>query len=180
MIEKVKILTEEGNYITLDQWQKSYGLKGYNIGKYFSLKETRFKKDIELFGELIVCEPLMILLDAFRKEIGKPIYINSFNRSEVYQKTLAEKGFKAAKTSPHVVKMAADIDTVSDEQTRLYAKKMREVSKKIGIKCRIGFRQYIAKGDSFIHVDVCPVYYGKGCAFESNEVPSVWRKEIEW
>jgi hypothetical protein len=113
MNEKVKVITRDGKEISLEEWQKLYDLPigSSRIGEFFYLTEARFQKDIALYGKLIVNEMLIRLLDALRKASNHPLILNSFNRSEAHQLELKEKGFKAATTSPHVVKLAADILT---------------------------------------------------------------------
>ena len=178
----IKIRLRDGSYITLPEWQIMYGLpKGSTkIGKYFSWTEYRFRQDIEQYGELIVDEMLMRLLDGIREERGKFTRINSFNRSEEHQLTLEGKGFKAAKFSPHVVKMGADIDTESHEETRKLAMLIDQVSKKMGIPCRFGYKSYMEDGMTFIHVDVCCYYYGKGGRLEGQAPHSAWTVEARW
>lgn len=166
--DKVRVLATDGSYITLEQWQKKYGLSGNQIGKYFSLREQRFQDDLGLYGELIVCEPLMRLLDFIREDVGHALTINSFNRDEKKQEQLKEDGFRAATVSPHVYKVAADIDTITKEQTRAMARRAIELGKKNNIICRVGSEQYIAQGQTFVHVDVAPMYYGVGKPFEAK------------
>lgn len=119
-------------------------------------------------------------MDAFRAKVGKSVKINAFNRTGEYQRKLKLQGYRAALHSPHVEKMAADIDTTSNDQSKEWAKIMREVSKEIGIKCRIGFKQYLADGMTFIHVDVCPEYFAKGKPFYAKAHPVQWEQELTW
>ncbi len=182
LYNKVKVRLKEGNMINLEAWQTAYGLPigSAKIGKYFSLNEPRFRQDIEQFGELIVDEQLMRLLDGIREARGKATRLNSFNRNEKYQLELKERGFKAATFSPHVVKMGADIDTDDAEETRVLAMLVRQVGKKLGIECRIGWKTYVDRGSSFVHVDVCPEYYGYQKPFNHHDHPNVWELENEW
>lgn len=181
MTDKVKVITREGKEITLQEWQKIYGLpEGNRIGKFFYLSELRFKRDIELYGELVVNELLIRLLDAVRQASSHPLIINSFNRSEEHQKELKAQGFKAATTSPHVVKLAADIDTLSENETNALVKRILEVADIVKIKIRVGYKQYLKAGQTFVHVDVCPEYYAKGKPWHDQDHPDVWEKEITW
>lgn len=177
---KVIVITKDGTPTTLAKWQADYGLKPDQIGKYFSLSEARFKQDMDEYGEIVVNELLMRVLDAFREEIKRPISINSFNRTEDHQKALKARGFRAATYSPHVVKMAADIDTHTAQQSKEYASVMQRVSVKIGIKVRVGVDDYIKAGQTFIHVDVCPEYYAPGKPFHGDKHPVQWEKPITW
>lgn len=113
MQDKVKVIRKDGSVNTLPEWQKFYGLTvgSTAIGKHFFLTEYRFKKDIEDFGELIIYEDNMILMDAYRIDKGSSVTVNSFNRTAEKQAALAAQGLRTATFSPHEVKMAADIDT---------------------------------------------------------------------
>ena len=182
MTDKVKVVLRDGSEVSLADWQKIYGLTvgSDQIGKYFSLNEARFKSDIALYGELVVNELLMRVIDAFREEVGVPVTLNSFNRDIAHQLELKKKGFKTATTSPHVVKMAADIDTTSAKQTEEWVKVLLEVGNKLNITIRLGYDQYLAAGQTFIHVDVCPEYYGKGKPFFKQQHPLAWASKITW
>lgn len=175
-MDKVKILTTAGNYITLAEWQAKYSLQPGQIGKYFSLREQRFQDDISLYKELIVAEPLMRVLDALRAKCGHALHINSFNRNAAKQAELKKQGFRAATISPHVFKMAADVDTKSFAESRELAKQAIAVAKELGIIIRVGVEDYIAKGQTFIHIDVCPMYFGNGKPFDNVSHPEVWEK----
>lgn len=191
MNDKVKVITREGKQISLEQWQEIYGLPvGSNrIGKFFYLSEERFQLDIDLYGELIVNELLIRLLDAVRKASAHPLTLNSFNRSDAKQESLRKSGARAATTSPHVVRKdgeeitgatAGDIDTLSADDSRKLAKRIREVSEIVNIKCRIGYKQYIDDGSTFVHVDVCPEYYAEGKPWHHLPHPPVWELTNTW
>lgn len=182
MRDKVKAVLRNGSEVTLDEWQKIYGLTvdSDKIGRYFSLTEARFTADIKKYGELVVNELLMTVLDAFRESVGRPVRINSFNRNEEHQKYLHDLGFKAATYSPHVVKLAADIDTETPEQTREWVKYMKQVSSILGINVRIGSEQYLKHYQTFIHVDVCPEYYAPGMPYHFHPHPSAWEAVTSW
>ena len=181
-MQKVVVVLKDGSKTSLENWQKLYNLEvgSKKIGKYFSLDEPRFASDLKAYGELVVNEQLIRLLDAFREKVNLPISLNSFNRSEAHQAELRAQGFKAAINSPHVAKMAADIDTVNATQTRNWAKTIQEVAKQKGIKVRIGFEQYLSVGQTFIHVDVCPEFYAKGKPFSAQAHPTQWEFELMW
>jgi len=76
--------------------------------------------------------------------------------------------------------MAADIDTVSKEETLRNVDVLRQASRISGVKCRIGFKSYFSLGQTFIHVDVCPEYYGISGVYHKEFHPKVWEKQIEW
>jgi hypothetical protein len=178
----IKILKQTGNTISLYDWQKEYGLQlgSQHIGKFFKYTEPRFRQDIEQFGELVVCSLLMKVLDAFRAKVGRPVKLNSFNRTQEYQEDLERRGFKTAKFSPHVVKLACDIDTDTPEQTRREAKMLIETAKAIGINVRVGYEEYLKNGQTFIHVDVCPEYFAKGMVWHELPHPKAWETNAVW
>ena len=181
-MKKVRVIARDGLEITLEQWQQTYGLEigSDSIGVFFSLNESRFKNDITAFGEIVVNVLLIRVLDGFRALVDQPVTINSFNRSEEYQVNLKARGFKTATYSPHVAKMAADIETKTPEQTRQWVKLLEKVSDKMHIKVRIGSEQYLKAGQTFIHVDVCPEYYAVGKPFNKNFHPVAWEVEARW
>lgn len=175
--DNVHVLTTQGNYITLEEWQKKYEIPEGKVGKFFSLREQRFQDDIVLYKTLVICEPLMRVLDALREDVGHALHLNSFNRDQTKQNQLKKDGFRAATYSPHVVKMAADVDTITIEQSRALAKRAIEVAKKLGIPIRVGVEEYIPKGQTFIHIDVTPVYFRPGKPFANVDHPKAWEKE---
>lgn len=178
----VTIILANGREVTLDKWQKVYSLKKPDqIGKYFSIEEPIFKKNLTQFGKLVWNEPLIALLDALREKKGKPINLNSIYRTPEYQATLTARGLRTAKTSPHCFGMAADVDTVSKEDTAATLSILRTEAIRLGIKARFGWKDYQNHGQSFIHVDTCPHFYGKTGPFKSHNVPDAWRMPaLEW
>jgi hypothetical protein len=178
----IKIITVIGTEIPLEQWQQIYGLEigSTQIGRFFDATEHKFSEDIQRYGVLIVNELLIRLLDHFRATIKQPVTINSFNRDENKQKELQESGYKAAAYSPHVAKMAADIDTKSPEQTRAWAIMLQRCAIELHIKIRIGYEQYLKAGQTFIHVDVCPEFYAPGRPFNKQFHPVQWEKVTNW
>ena len=182
-IRKVKVILASGDITDLSTWQRIYSLKqgSDQVGKYFAISTDRkLAQDLPEYGELIICEPLMRWMDAFREEVGEPVHVNSFNRSRAKQLALIKAGYKAALVSPHEKKMAVDIDTRSVGQTRTYARIARTVAKRLNIKIRIGSETYIKNGQTFIHVDVCPEYFGIGEPYEHQSHPIHWENESNW
>lgn len=201
MKEKVKVILRDGSTTALEQWQILYGLDTASdkIGRFFSLSEHRFKTDIDLFGELVVNELLMRVLDKYREFTKHAVVINSFNRTQEKQDQLRKNKFRAASHSPHVAKMAADVDTPgifelmvdkgwSKEKASKEAAKinydevilMRQAAAALQIKIRIGHKEYLQIGQTFFHVDVCPEFYAKGKPFHEYPHPAVWEKETQW
>ena len=179
---KVLVLTHEDLFISLNDWQYGYGLNvgSAEIGHHYKFTEPKFAENIARYGKLIVCGPLMKVLDRYRELIEEPNNINSFNRDDKKQEELNLAGMRTAKFSPHVVKMAADCDTYSEEDTKIKVKKMIQAGIESDIKIRVGFQQYLDAGQTFIHVDVCPMYYAKGMPRHNEPHPKVWEEIITW
>lgn len=182
MSESVAILHSNLSVHPLHLWQREYGLPvgSTQIGQYFAYTEPRFQQDIKDFGRLVVCAPLMRLLDRWRGLVGQPMVVNSFNRTTAYQAHLRQRGLRTARTSPHVAKMAADIDTRSHGQTVNWVEQLHRASEMTGIPCRIGYMDYLQRGYTFIHVDVCPVYYAPGAPMHHQRHPNVWEQPRTW
>jgi hypothetical protein len=198
MEDKVKIVDRQGVVITLEQWQKRYGLKisSTQIGKYFSYTESRFRNDIRLYGEVYVNEPLIRVLDQWREDLNESVNLNAFNRDQKHQDELTTQGFRTATFSPHVVikekgiyrhgGFAADKDTSSHEQTNREVLVLAQSAKKVGIKIRYGYKDYqkptklAPQGQTFIHVDVGPEYYAPGKPWNKFSHPVQWEKELVW
>jgi len=151
------------------------------IGKYFSISEDRFQKDIALYGEVVLCEPLFKVLNRYREIKGKPVILNSLNRDRKKQQELIKAGFRAAQVSPHEYFLAADCDTDSVAETLSNVPMVRQAAKEVGVKVRIGYSEYIKAGQSFIHIDVCPEYFGKGGVWKDHPHPKSWEANgLEW
>jgi hypothetical protein len=178
--DKIEVMLINGTMVSLEKWQKIYGLTGTKIGKYFSYMEPRFRKDIEDFGKLVVCEPLMRVMDDYREYIDEPVNVNSFNRSDAKQKELKRLGFKTATFSPHVALMGVDLDTYNRGQTLNNVHSLKIVARRLGIKIRVGYKSYLNIGQTFIHLDVCPEYFAPGAVFHDKDHPWQWEKEMEW
>ena len=194
---KTVVLTLSGDYITLDAWQQKYGLPvgSDQIGKHFSLKESRFRRDIEEFGKLIVCEPLMIVADKARELWGRPISFSSFNRTEKKQAELREDPdtrHLRAETSPHVVKMAADVNLATRADVMAFVPQLRLAADQVHVMIRIGYKEYLKQSEieekatgkkdawTFVHFDVCPEYFRKGRILHSDPHPIPWEFECVW
>lgn len=182
LYNSVKVLLADGSYITLGEHQKALELKegSAQIARHFSFTEPKFAEDLRNYGELIVCAPLMRVLDVYRALVNAPVNINSFNRNEEKQQSLKAQGARAATFSPHVVKLAADVDTKDEEDTRKKVVVMLEAAKMAKVPIRIGYEDYIKAGQSFIHVDVCPLYYAKGKVWNAIKHPEAWEFQNSW
>lgn len=181
-IEKVDVLLPDGSLIKLADWQKN---NGYEVGsarvaKHFWFTEPKFMDNLQDYGKLVVCELLMKVADRYREIKSAPVRVNSFNRDREKQLSLIKSGFKAASVSPHEFFLAVDVDTDTEQETRLNAAMIRESAKQLGIKVRIGFEEYLRNKQTFIHFDVCPMYFAKGMPWHKKEHPKHWEIENQW
>jgi hypothetical protein len=182
MVDKIKVILRDDTIVTLQEWQKIYGLNACanQIGKFFFADEYIFARDLREYGQLIVSELLIRVLDDFRTRAGRPIHVNSFNRDLAKQAKLRAEGLRAASVSPHVVCLAADIDTTSKDETLKFVPILLQSAKELGIKIRVGYMDYMKpskaapNGQTFIHVDVCPEYYAQGKPRHSHTHPAAW------
>jgi hypothetical protein len=76
--------------------------------------------------------------------------------------------------------VAVDVDTKTDAQTLDWVKRIKDIAKRLGIKVRVGYKLYMKEGKTFIHIDVCPMYFAKGCVWSKRTHPTVWEQEISW
>ncbi len=180
--EKVFILKPDGSEVPLATWQEENGYEvgSARIAKHFWFTESKFMENIQDYGKLVVCELLMKVADKYRDIKSASIHVNSFNRDRAKQLKLLKGGFKAAAVSPHEFYMAMDADTDTEQETRLNAAMVREAGKQLGIKVRIGFEQYLANKQTFIHFDVCPEYFSVGKPWHYIKHPPQWETENQW
>lgn len=174
MTKNIYVITREDKLINLTAWQIMYELEEHQIGEYFSYLERKFKQDLADYGKLYVSELLIRVADEVRRRWGKSLCVNSFNRNDAKQAALKASGARAATTSPHCVYLAMDLDTTSAEESRKLAALILEVAKELGIKVRVGFEDYIAEGQTFVHFDVTPEYYAKGKPRYKTPHPKPW------
>lgn len=179
---KVFILLTSGKQVPLADWQTEQGYQAGSarISKHFWFTESKFMQDLQDYGKLVVCESLMRVADKYRDLKAAPVHVNSFNRSREKQLKLHQEGYKAASLSPHEFFLAMDVDTDTEEEAKLNAAMVRAAADMLGIKVRIGYKQYLANKQTFIHIDVCPEYFGKKGVWHSVKHPPQWENEIIW
>jgi len=203
---KIKILTLSGKYISLDEWQAKYGLEtgSTQIGKYFRYTEKRFQDDLAAYGQLIVCEPLMIVLDEYRRLKGTQVRISSFNRNAAKQKALREENSAVAHLraviSEHEYFLAADIDCDNKADVLASLPILEQAAKNKNITIRIGWKDYLDEHDkeykvwealpepkkpwsfpwTFLHLGVGPEYFAKGKPWNKLKHPEPWERQVRW
>ena len=175
MIEAT-IIQLNGEKISLQKWQSLYGLVvgSADLGRYLTIGEPNINNGLE------ISEGVIRFFDCLRAMWGKPLYVNSLDRTNAQQEQIKLTNPNAANTSPHVVKLAIDIDTISKEQTFDLLDCIDEVAQILGYQIRVGWKQYLQRGNTFIHVDVCPMYFSKGKVWNKIEHPRQWESVIEW
>lgn len=173
---KFSIILKDGTIVNLPEWQELYNIPRdqIHIGKHFAIGEPKIKDGGTIAGILIV------LLDRYREAKGVSVNINSFDRTQEKQTELIKDGYRAATTSPHVVKMAADVDTISKDDTKKSVALLQKIAKELGIKIRIGYISYEKDGNTFIHVDVCPEFFAPGKPYHNHPHPIHWETATIW
>ena len=167
----MKIIDNSGNYVNIEDWRKSYNVKAPNVVKYFAIGEPHINEDT------IVAGKLMVLLDRFRQLKGEPVLLNSLYRTQEKQTQLIKDGFRAAKTSPHVRGMAADIHVKNKEDAINSINLLNRAAADLRFVIRLGYDTY---NYAFIHVDVCPEFYGKDKCWHNKSHPPVWEGYTTW
>jgi len=173
----MNIINKEGRLLPLLEWQELYNLKAGSkqIGRFFAIGEH------SIYEEGTVAAPLIMLLDKYRELKGEPVSINSMYRTQEHQESLHAAGYRTAPPSPHVdLCMAADVDTHSEPDTYDSVSLLTKAAKQLGLKIRLGFHTYLADGNTFVHVDVCPEYFGKGKPYYGKKHPVQWENSIVW
>lgn len=165
----MNIIDGNGKLIPLKEWQQGRGLKGNKLSDNFTVQEF----DCE--GELLLSEILIDFLQAARNILNRAFTINSGFRTYEYNKRIG-----GAKNSPHVAGMACDIDTANAKETEKLALDLIKLARSFGMPLRVGYLQYIREGKSFVHIDVCAKYYGKGKPRHEQPHPISWENGIVW
>lgn len=168
------ILIGDGKTIDIKEWQKIYNVKSPKISTFFSIGEPCINDDTRVSSKLLV------LLDRVRQIKGVPVKLNSLYRTQEHQRELISQGYRAAKTSPHCEGMAADIDTVSKQDTTHTVNIIKQAANELSMTVRIGYLQYMQDGNTFVHVDVCPEYYAKDKPFHKLKHPIQWESGMVW
>lgn len=163
-----QIISGTGHLTDLKIWQQFRGLKGDKISDNFLWTEFDHK------GELILSEILIDLIQVVRLRWKKPLVPNSGYRTQEKQNELKEQGYRTATTSPHVKGMAVDLETKTAKETKELAELVLLTARQLKLGARVGFRQYLNNGQTFVHVDICPEYYGKGKPWHDHIHPAVW------
>ena len=153
---------------------------GQQFADHFSVSERIFQQNLHDYGSVFICSELFYILDKTREFKKEPMILSSLNRSEKKQQQLITQGARAAQSSPHVVKLAADIDCSGKADTLRTVQFIREAMQDTGIKCRIGFQKYLAVGQTLVHVDVCPEYFAEGEIWHTQLHPKVWEQALEF
>lgn len=81
-----------------------------------------------------------MMLEEFRKWLGKPMTVNAWYRSKAYNDALIKSGAKASKNSNHLKGCATDISypNVPFETVMKWGRKWKEICKKYGCVGEIG------------------------------------------
>lgn len=179
---KATIILADGSKVSLDIWQGIYGLPtgSSQIGKYIRIGEKDRNGKVVIEDGCELAEWLIRLFDKVRAKRAKATYINSAGRSNARQNQLIANGERAASQSTHVVNMAFDVDTLNADETKQLVRDVELSAKELGIKVRIGWKEYMKEGKTFVHMDVAPEYYSKGKPYNHIKHPEPWEREVRW
>jgi hypothetical protein len=203
---KIRILTLSGDYITLPEWQLKYGLEvgSTQIGKYFRFTELRFQEDIREYGFVVINEPLIIVLDEYRRLKGKQVVISSLNRNAAKQAKLVAEPHEIqnlrAIVSTHEFYIASDVDCVDEADVLASVPIMLQAAENKMVRIRLGWKAYLAQMHiekkkwealpepkkpfsfpwTFMHVDTGPEYFAKGKPWHSVKHEEPWEREARW
>jgi len=176
------VILPHGSPISLKDWQYMCGLDigSPQIADHFRIGEMNRHRKSVIRNGFTISSLILDLLDEIREHWGIT-FINSFDRTDEEQDKLNDDpNIQAAASSPHVVKLAVDIDTLNESDTYKLVELIENRAKALNIKIRLGYRKYLAKGQTFVHLDVCPMYYAPGMPWHGKEHPEVWEVEARW
>jgi len=151
--------------------------------------EGEFFKAAELYDappyepeEKLIFGPILQVADEIRRRWGRPIPCTSGVRTPEKQRLLIRRGLSTAKHSPHVYRIAMDLDVATPQETRDLAALARRVSKDLGIPIRIGWMLYLRRGQTFIHIDCGPLvaYLAHREGLIPEGVKEAWLQVTEW
>jgi uncharacterized protein YcbK (DUF882 family) len=168
----MKIYTKDRFY-SLKDYQELKGLKDDMVAKYFSINEHAIK------ASTLISADLLTLLDAIREAKGKPVKLNSLHRTIAKQNELKEAGYSTAGHSPHLYGAAADIDCDSAFEVKAMARLAKDEANKLGLEVRIGYKEYLERGQTFVHIDIMPSLIKNIFDFIPF-LPDAFKKSIVW
>lgn len=173
---KATIELFNGQSVGLRTWQSLYNLPigSSQVGRFFRIGERSFRDGLEIH------EGVIRLLDMIRAIRGYSININSLDRTQEHQDKLREDGYKTATYSPHVAKLAADIDAIDEDDVYSLLDDVDEAEELLGYEIRKGWKTYLDSGQTFVHIDICPMLYGKGKRRNGFKHPYQWENRSEW
>lgn len=165
----------QSTMMTLEEHQAINNLTTDQVGRFFSIRERAVRESQIINAELIH------ILDTLREKVNRPIVLTSLHRTTAKQEELKQRGFAAAGHSPHLYGCAADIACKNVFEVKAYANLIREISEELNIPVRIGYKQYLDRGQTFVHVDTAPLIFGKeGIYGYIPNVPPAFKSKITW
>lgn len=105
---------------------------------------------IDLKNLQIAYELLFGRFKEIRESWGGPLQISSGYRCTDYQGLLIKQGKSRSPYSVHIFGLALDIDVHDDADVR----KLVKIVEMIDPDLRIGYKEYLEKMQSFIHIDM--------------------------
>lgn len=88
--------------------------------------------------------------EKIRQQWGKPLDISSGYRCPTYQQSLWLSRASSSPLSVHIFGLAFDINVDTPDDV----KSLVNIAEAIDPDLRIGYQEYLAKGNTFVHIDV--------------------------
>lgn len=163
-IEGRWVLKADGSYLTLEEWQKEYGVSGDNVGKYFTTRENKWN-----YPNWVVAEDLIRLLDRAREIYGKSMTVTSLyrpgNDDSAHGFGLATDVSVNRLASIGVDKQGKPVKPIDTKDMDVKVKVLRQAAKELNIDIRITWTYYLNNNLACVHVDIAPMYFRTGKPF---------------
>lgn len=165
------IVTLKGEFITVEEWQKIYGVSGNNVGKYFTTNENKWN-----YPNWVVSEGLIRLLDRTREKYGKPMSVASLYRpgdnGSAHGNGIGKDVAVNRLDTGEVDNQGKPIRVIDTNDMNIKVGHIRESAKELQYNIRLTWTYYLNRDLACIHVDLGPMYFGIGKPFESLNMNS--------
>ena len=175
-----KVLSITGFAAYIETWTPRPLFDRGMVSDHLSTAEVSVRDDSGNKQEtgFLISEVLVKAFEALRAAWGGPLDVTSGFRTPEKQAALIGSNPNAAKYSPHQEGMALDINADGPGMVDKLVGILRDLRAEFPL--RIGWKEYRAKGFHFVHMDVCPFYYGADGPWAGRDCPDAWRNVSEW
>ena len=120
--------------------------------RYFNISEFDSGLPNEKGTGVNMSPVFLEFIDELRSRCNFPFVVTSGYRTEAYQQSLTDRGYKTAKKgqSPHLKGLAADIAISDSVKRALFVGHALQLVHELGLPFRVG----ISKKNSFCHIDI--------------------------